>query len=147
MVFVEVLGVGARCVLVGDDEEVLRVVVLRGVRVVEAAGEYGRLVDDDVLVVHDRVSFVDPGVGTQGCEGRAEGVVVRVLEWIEDESDREASADCAIEGGGDGFGGKGVGGDVKRGRRVIEAGYDGGRAAAAWGKVDGDGRGGGGRGG
>ena len=95
-----------------DDEEVLGVLLLGGLREVERTGDDDRPVDDDDLVVGDGVLGVDIGGDAGVREKGRRRVLLRPLALVEDHFDLDPPLVRLEQGLGDRGGGEGVGLDA-----------------------------------
>ena len=92
-----------------DDEEILGVAVLSGLREVERTGDDGAVVDKDNLVVGDGVAVVNEGGDTLVKEEVEFAVVLGLLRFVENDLAVDATFFGFEDGLGDGGGGERIG--------------------------------------
>src|SRR4051812_14110871 len=95
MLFEMVAICGDQVRVILDDEEVLGVALLGGLGEVEGTGEHGLAVDEDDLVVGDRVLVVDEDGDVVVEEERRRAVVGGAVGLVEDDADLY-SARCGV---------------------------------------------------
>lgn len=108
LVLVPVLEVTCRELRVTDDEEVLGVLLLRGLGEIKRARDHGGVVDDDDLIVRYCVRFVDERCDLAVCEEIGLRVFFSLLRPIQYRRDLDAAPLGLDEGFGDGGGCEGV---------------------------------------